>query len=580
MLIPGSDLDVDAIETHPSDLSLLQQLRSPFSVHPSEAWLSTATESTREYMNDIDAEIERHLQHIQDLQRLRERAYIDGKQRLCLTSPVRRLPLEILQVIFSFVCQDEPIRLPYAGGPPIGPILLTQVCNIWRVSALGNPALWTWLLFEHLEVGGEAQRLSEEFTSLVLSRSDQHPLHLSFNYGIYHESENTITSATGRALILEQHRWEDLIVRPWTLGYLTGNLKLTLPSLRSLELRRGLYYHSDTSFELRNSTRLRCLTITSKSVGGIAITAIDWSQILELTLDSDEGIWEYLARHKRPFDLKRLHITSPIKYPHLALKTFSSLDYLSIEVTQETSPQDTPLSLIQPPESHFYLHHLTLSFQLTSPTDFPWLPSKLPNLQILELTFSSTLFAENPADPFLAAMGRLFARMPQLQRLTLTLETFDPISRVALAITWPQTLLLRLLDVSESHVELGAEGSSHDSSTSPNILLPVLVALSLRIWTPMHFLFDLSLLLPILEKRIQWSSKFNFLSVGVHRESYGPRGDQIQLTCQGEDEDVEIRLRRLKKAGFTLFFDGNPLRLPEEEDEMEAWATGKAMSRT
>ncbi|KAJ7509696.1 hypothetical protein B0H11DRAFT_1657647, partial [Mycena galericulata] len=85
------------------------------------AILQAALNKTLEERNPLDIEIRKHQGAI---------------------SPLRRLPTEILSLIFGFtmpsVGQLDNLLLP----DPLGPWALSMVCSHWRAIVLSQPSLW------------------------------------------------------------------------------------------------------------------------------------------------------------------------------------------------------------------------------------------------------------------------------------------------------------------------------------------------------------------------------------------------------------------------------------------------------
>ncbi|KAF8965951.1 hypothetical protein BDZ97DRAFT_741370 [Flammula alnicola] len=83
-----------------------------------------------------------------------------------IISPIRRMPPEILQEIFSFILEhstlEHSIRNPYRRVTRDLPWTLSQVCQSWRATALSLPFLWN-----HLPTL-EATRLTKAKTKLQL----------------------------------------------------------------------------------------------------------------------------------------------------------------------------------------------------------------------------------------------------------------------------------------------------------------------------------------------------------------------------------------------------------------------------
>ncbi len=92
-----------------------------------------------------------------------------------LVAPIRRLPLEILEMIFGYVCITvlgrNATRLAY-----IGPFVLSTVCVYWRDICLISPRLWT-SIFANADHSDLLPRF-KDVLKLVQERSRQLPLHL------------------------------------------------------------------------------------------------------------------------------------------------------------------------------------------------------------------------------------------------------------------------------------------------------------------------------------------------------------------------------------------------------------------
>jgi hypothetical protein len=74
----------------------------------------------------------------------------DSKRRLIL-NPVRRLPLDILFLLFLSVLDSELVDLRFrftrshVSGPPRTPIRMASVCSRWRSAAISMPLLWRYV---------------------------------------------------------------------------------------------------------------------------------------------------------------------------------------------------------------------------------------------------------------------------------------------------------------------------------------------------------------------------------------------------------------------------------------------------
>ncbi|KAJ7587180.1 hypothetical protein C8J56DRAFT_92611 [Mycena floridula] len=107
--------------------------------------------------------------------------------------PIRRLPLELLVLIFSFFCtvdfwDCEPFESKsnsMAGSLFRELFIIATVCSYWRSIALSTPSLWSTIMLggrskekwrEDCEAAGLA--FSENVFGVALERSGQHPLKL------------------------------------------------------------------------------------------------------------------------------------------------------------------------------------------------------------------------------------------------------------------------------------------------------------------------------------------------------------------------------------------------------------------
>ncbi|KAJ6594712.1 hypothetical protein B0H19DRAFT_1009754, partial [Mycena capillaripes] len=101
-----------------------------------------------------------------------------------LISPVRRLPLDIIQEIFVACIPIHRNCVMSASEPPI---LLGRICSSWRAISLSTPRLWARLhIAEPPLTFGPAAELHDkkaaqrlEITEMWLGRSGQCPLSIS-----------------------------------------------------------------------------------------------------------------------------------------------------------------------------------------------------------------------------------------------------------------------------------------------------------------------------------------------------------------------------------------------------------------
>ncbi|KAJ7725946.1 hypothetical protein B0H16DRAFT_1384123 [Mycena metata] len=156
-----------------------------------------------------------------------------------LLTPIRRIPLEILQRIFV-ACL--PTHRNCVMSAKEAPVLLGHICSSWRVLSLSTPRLWASLhIAEPVRMPHSRNSLYRtlharrgEIAKTWLARSGQCPLSLSFQGGGYDEDHPIPQD--------ESPRWtKDVLLRtllPFTSRW--RRLSLTASSSAELSVLRGL----------------------------------------------------------------------------------------------------------------------------------------------------------------------------------------------------------------------------------------------------------------------------------------------------------------------------------------------------
>ncbi|KAJ7875682.1 hypothetical protein B0H13DRAFT_2668812 [Mycena leptocephala] len=93
-------------------------------------------------LKQLDDEISDLQRAIDKLRAERESLGADVKAHRALVSPVRRLPLDIIQEIFVACLPTHHNCVMSASEPPI---LLGRICSFWRTISLSTPRLWSSL---------------------------------------------------------------------------------------------------------------------------------------------------------------------------------------------------------------------------------------------------------------------------------------------------------------------------------------------------------------------------------------------------------------------------------------------------
>ncbi|KAJ7057654.1 hypothetical protein C8F01DRAFT_1150575 [Mycena amicta] len=165
-----------------------------------------------------------------------------------LVAPIRRLPVEILLLIFEECVRSDRARPNYfTGNATLAPFVLQQVCSLWRTLVNRTPPLWNNLVLRPQETRGIMGQLY-----YFLDRSAQLPVHL------------TISPASGSSIAA--HIPSTFC---WCLNTSPGFL--------------GAYRLPNASF-----TRLHTLTLDLTGVRVTSTPFLDHGDILNLFFDSPQ----------------------------------------------------------------------------------------------------------------------------------------------------------------------------------------------------------------------------------------------------------------------------------------------------
>ncbi|KAJ7151802.1 hypothetical protein C8R43DRAFT_1127440 [Mycena crocata] len=222
-------------------------------------------------------------------------AYVDAHR--ALISPVRRIPLDIIQEIF-IACM--PTHRNCVMSAAEAPVLLGRICSSWRSISLATPRLWSRLHiaqpisppfeFHPARLSSEeklAQR--SEITKMWLDRARQCPLSIS----LYSSPQNLAVSPYPimAAILPFASRWE--IVKFWSpAAMLETAAQLTpadVPMLKSLSIN-GFYTHTPSSiqwasFGLLQASGLSRLSLSlPMSMAPVLKLPVAWNLLTELAI--------------------------------------------------------------------------------------------------------------------------------------------------------------------------------------------------------------------------------------------------------------------------------------------------------
>ncbi|KAJ6573531.1 hypothetical protein DFH09DRAFT_1362151 [Mycena vulgaris] len=239
----------------------------------------------------LDAEITDLQKAIDKLADERERlgAYVDAHK--ALLSPIRRLPLDIIEEIFAACI---PTHRNCVMSAVEAPVLLGRICSSWRTISLSTPRLWSRL---HIAVPKRTPNsaalfdrklaLRLETAKVWLGRSAQCPLSLSLDCALYTDA----SSATQiiQALLPFALRWEHVVfVAPSSVLVAFSHLtELDVPILQSVHMsetfdRDGVIFRAEALRFLGGSN------IHSAYISGANFTPLElplrWNGLTDLSI--------------------------------------------------------------------------------------------------------------------------------------------------------------------------------------------------------------------------------------------------------------------------------------------------------
>jgi len=165
---------------------------------------------------------------------------------------IHTLPVELLQHIFR---ECEP------GGEQR--LKLTQICQYWRTTAMGNPLLWTDISIGSDPEGSvESNEKANAFLSMQFGLSRDLPLSITWTYG-----RSPSLSDPTLALIREKapfNRWRDLTIGmiktgQWEEAILPSDMFTNLETLTTL---RSCYFNDVITKALARTTTSKLKTLT------------------------------------------------------------------------------------------------------------------------------------------------------------------------------------------------------------------------------------------------------------------------------------------------------------------------------
>ncbi|KAJ6526957.1 hypothetical protein DFH09DRAFT_1187206 [Mycena vulgaris] len=367
-------------------------------------------------------------------------AYVEA--HMALISPVRRLPLDLIQEIFVACIPTHRNCVMSAHEPPV---LLGRICSFWRAISLSTPRLWARLhIVEPMRPYNMLPtRFEEKFTQRLettkmwLSRSGQCPLSISLE-GAGQAMGHT--PPHDRNLFLEMlitfaSRWQhiDFTILPPIPDSLSKLTENDVPMLRDI----AIYERPDretpitqwSTFQIFRGPNVTTLAISGGYLRPTTLLA-RWSQLTVLSIVEMSWISETTLTSGAAIEILSW-------CPALRVCNFTLNDYPGSEIVGVTR-------VIQCPSM------TTLDLDCGFPAStIPWFFSRLslPGLQHFKLRGYCDVESHG-----MPSFSSFLAASPRLERLDIATNTFSKESLIDLLRGLPHTL--QQLQISPSGIDL------------------------------------------------------------------------------------------------------------------------------
>lgn len=193
------------------------------------------------------------------------------QQHRGIISPLRRLPLEILQEIFVWATLHVRPHNRYRTVSEL-PWRLSQVCRYWRASALSMSSLWSYIPTLQLKKSRPTTKRQVDYVTELLRRSGQTPLDIYIWSPYYDHKSHPILDI----LLPHSNRWQMLTIEatPIVIAGL-GAAKGRLALLKYLTLQTPWHRYFDgpsaplDTFEI--APQLETVSVSGPFVGEVKL---------------------------------------------------------------------------------------------------------------------------------------------------------------------------------------------------------------------------------------------------------------------------------------------------------------------
>ena len=310
--------------------------------------ISEYVSTVNQELSQLNAKITEMRTALMQVARTRDRLQAAANQHHALISPLRRLPPELLQVIFVYCL---PLHRNAVMHSSEAPVLLGRVCSEWRRISLSTPEVWSSLHivppnvnFSNLKSSTARFKRKRELVEMWLGRSGACPLNISFVwFASDSEDEIKLCASLLEALVPTCGRWRMLdfqvplkMFKPF-IGLTVKDVPL-LEGLSLMDNRTPLGIDvvdkwPESLVFAESASNLKNFTLTFFS-GGLRLPSIPWHQLTTLYLESNISFFFQDSREMLSTFAQCAHLQScTLKFPLSHTAFIPAFEKLKLPIT-------------------------------------------------------------------------------------------------------------------------------------------------------------------------------------------------------------------------------------------------------
>ncbi|KAJ3891597.1 hypothetical protein GG344DRAFT_76785 [Lentinula edodes] len=284
-------------------------------------------------LKDYDTEIARLQARVLFFERKKDRLQAHLSDCTSLISSIRRLPDDILRIIFDYhACR---------------PLILGAVCSHWRAIVLSTPSLWSQITFLFDSDTGRPLAMTTNALQLYLDRSKESALHMEIFVSHFGAGQplsiDYFEHQAFQYLATHAHRWKTLgLTIQSSLGFLERHSVLSCPQLEHLTLYGSNLEGPSPPINLTLMPKLHSVTIDT-SYTHYVHPSVPWHQITKLSLNSLSSVPQFLVACPNLLVLQielKPNESNPIPDDVQTLTTHHGLSKLTLSFFQTAPDED------------------------------------------------------------------------------------------------------------------------------------------------------------------------------------------------------------------------------------------------